>query len=265
MIKPRKDNDNFYDLTGQKFGRWTVLRLFARGERYGCPQTKWVVQCDCGTVKEGILYNSLATGSSKSCGCLRRELIRKAWAERGCKRNSEVHRREYGIWLSMKTRCYNERHPSYKNYGARGIRMCERWRDSFDAFLEDMGKCGKGLSIDRIDNNGNYEPGNCRWATRHQQAANRRCVPLYPYQGEMLCVAEVARRANVDYHRLITWYFNPATMTIEQAVENLKMKEPGKTFKERDQSAPKKKRRKRQGWYMTNEGRKWVGPPLATE
>lgn len=104
-------------------------------------------------------------------------------------------------WRAMLRRCENEKDGSYANYGGRGISVCERWQ-SYENFLADMGERPDGLSIDRIDNNGNYEPDNCRWATAKEQARNTRSNVYYDYKGEQLCASEIAERAGVDPHLL---------------------------------------------------------------
>ena len=103
--------------------------------------------------------------------------------------------RTYKKWSSMLQRCTNKRHPAWHYYGGRGIKVCDRWRDSFAAFLADMGKAPDGLSLDRINNDGNYEPGNCRWATSKEQAANRRHRTQVPGS-----LRQLARAAGLSYH-----------------------------------------------------------------
>jgi hypothetical protein len=106
---------------------------------------------------------------------------------------------EYGIWVGMLNRCENPENESYGNYGGRGIRVCERWRGSFLAFLEDMGpRPSPGLSINRIDNDGDYEPGNCCWATSREQMRNTRSNALVEHDGETLCIAEWAERYGIS-------------------------------------------------------------------
>lgn len=150
-------------------------------------------KCDCGTVRI-VSGASLRRGHSESCGCLARDKT----ALRSTKHGAAVHTRrtrEYRTWLNMRDRCRNENNPGYINYGGRGIIVCSRW-DSFSNFFSDMGRCPPGLTIDRINNDGNYEPSNCHWATSKEQSNNQRrrkdadCVTI---QGTSRTVAEWGR------------------------------------------------------------------------
>lgn len=133
----------------------------------------WLCLCDCGN--EAVTGQSnLATGNTTSCGCRLAE-IRATIGQRGKRTHMMRNSAEYRAWTSMKQRCFNPNVVAFKNYGARGITVCDEWRNSFEAFLRDVGKKpAPNLDLDRIDNEGNYEPGNCRWVTRSVNVANTR-------------------------------------------------------------------------------------------
>jgi hypothetical protein len=152
------------DISDQKFGRLTVLRRDPSDSR------KWICRCDCGTERP-FASGRLRAGRSQSCGCLRVEsTIRK---NKDTAKHGKSTTKAYGVWRAMIQRCTDVNCRSYKNYGGRGITVCARWF-TFENFYEDMGDPPEGLEIDRENNDGNYEPGNCRWVTRKVNSMNRR-------------------------------------------------------------------------------------------
>lgn len=178
------------DLTGKRFGRLSVTSFaHANPPRR---QAYWNALCDCG--ERVVVHGSrLRLGHTKSCGCR----VRDAGAERLFV-HGEYGSAEYRTWRGMLNRCHNTREPGFANYGGRGIVVCHRWRDSFKNFLADMGrKPSTRHSIDRIDNDGNYEPDNCRWATAKEQSRNQSTNRFLTYGGETMPVAAWAERVGV--------------------------------------------------------------------
>lgn len=162
---------NAKDVTGQRFGRLVALK---RGPTQGKKAT-WLCRCDCGTEKLAQ-YWSLVAGYTKSCGCLRQEIAKRG---DGNRKHAMKGSSEYRIWATMKQRCHNPNFAGFRGYGARGIAVCEEWRNDFAAFYRDVGpRPSPDHTLDRIDNDGGYCPGNVRWATRVEQQNNRRNTRL---------------------------------------------------------------------------------------
>lgn len=161
------------DLTGRSFGRLSVLGL---AERSPAGKVRWRCSCECGG-SATVMTDALKSGKTQSCGCLQKERTADALRKHGDGSRAHGEAREYRSWMGMLTRCHNPRNPKYPRYGGRGISVCDKWRASYATFLADMGRCPPGFSLDRIDVDGDYEPGNCRWADAATQAFNRRQRP----------------------------------------------------------------------------------------
>ena len=190
MRDPRK-HPQFKDKTGMRFGRLVVIEF--DGRKNG--RTFWKCRCDCGIEK--VFMNSVLApaGKTRSCGCLRNERVREALSKHGM-----ADTPEHCAWQRLRRRCYLKSCSDYPRYGGRGIVVCSRWLESFQNFFEDMGlRPGTKYEIDRIDNDGPYSPKNCRWATKKQQARNRRSNRLVTFRGETKCLAEWAEEVDIPY------------------------------------------------------------------
>lgn len=177
-----------YKLEGQVFNRLTVIE---RDGKVG-NHIAWKCRCECGTITR-VSSQALRNGSTKSCGCLSRELTLKRITKHG-----KYHSRAYSVWKHMLERCRNPKSISYKNYGGRGIVVDQRWVENFENFYADMGDPPtEGHTLDRRDNNGNYTKSNCRWSTKIEQANNRRNSNRLEWNGTIQTLAEWARQLNL--------------------------------------------------------------------
>ncbi len=184
---------NFKDLEGKQFNDLYVVRFIGR---HGSHFFFWECRCVCGNVI-AITTNNLRSGA-KSCGCKTAQAISERRTTHG-RSNTAAYR----VWHAIKNRCLKPRHSDFPNYGGRGITICDRWRTSFEAFMQDMGERPTAThTIDRIDNSKGYSPDNCRWATRTEQSRNRRDNVMVTFQGETRCIAEWAERLNMNHETL---------------------------------------------------------------
>lgn len=194
------------DLTGQRFGRLTVIKRVENDKR---GNSRWLCRCDCGNEKVVSSHN-LKNGHAKSCGCFRRDIAKTKLYTHG-----KYKTRLFGIWTGIKNRCYNKKETAYKHYGGRGITMCDKWLNDFQAFYDwsiangyDEKAKKYECTIDRIDNNKGYSLENCRWVTQSIQNRNKRTNNNLTYNGETHCLKEWAEILGVNYKSFYNRFFN---------------------------------------------------------
>lgn len=184
------------DVSGEKFGRLTAICREQSADRH----TSWRFRCDCGAEKV-VKLDSVTRGLIKSCGCLRKEVTAKRSITHGHS-TGRRESRELKSYNHAKSRCQNPNDPKFPQYGGRGIRMCDEWARDAARFLADMGPCPPRHTLDRINPHGHYEPGNCRWASAHQQARTRTDNVIVEYQGAQMILKDYAALLCLDYKRL---------------------------------------------------------------
>lgn len=196
------------DLKGKKFGKLTVLRENGQSKN---KHWLWLCLCDCGN-ETTVRSDSLRSGDVKSCGCY---VIEKATT------HGLRYTQLYKVWASMKTRCYNKNDLAYKNYGARGIKIYSMWIDDAEAFCKWAKENGwrPGLTIDRIDNDGDYTPSNCRFVTQAVNSRNTRSTRIIEYQGQTMCISEWARFLGMSMHTL--WHRLNRGWSVKRALTTL--------------------------------------------
>lgn len=196
---------HYKNIVGQKFSRLTVLKLIGRDKHQSI---LWLCECECGN-KIKVNTTSLKTGNTKSCGCLQKEKAIKTLMSfsitHGLSRDANGKKtRLFRIWNGIKTRCLNPNTDNYSSYGARGIKMCKEWISDFKEFHDWAINNGysDNLTVDRIDNNGNYAPNNCRWATFKTQANNKSNNVMLKFKGHTLNLKQWSETLNMNYRAL---------------------------------------------------------------
>ena len=196
---------NFEDLTGQRFGRLTVIRFLEPSERKS-RQYNWLCQCDCGNEVRACA-NKLKNGLQQSCGCLKEEM--KPLIGERSKKYKYSNKRLYGVWSSMIKRCYDKNNSRYKDYGGRGITVCKEWKNNYDSFAKWAFKSGYdaeteqgNCTIERKNLNKGYSPGNCCWISNKQQQRNKRTTRYIEYKGQRKSVVEWSEILNIPYSTL---------------------------------------------------------------
>lgn len=186
------------DITGQKFGKLTAIKLDHIEHIKTGTVHYWLYKCDCGNEKV-IRKGEVSQGGSQSCGCFLKESVQKRSTKHG-----QSYSRLYRIMHDMKQRCLNPNNKNYKHYGERGITICKNWLDNFDNFYNWAINYGyqDNLTIERINFNGNYEPSNCKWIKKAEQVKNTRKIRFITANNETHCLGDWARKFNIEYNTL---------------------------------------------------------------
>ena len=203
----------YIDLTGQRFGRLVCVKDVGRSKNR---QALWLCMCDCGE-NTIVVSTNLTSGHTKSCKCLQADIVKKRSTTHGFSRDENgTPKRLYTAWLNMKSRCSNPANPAYKNYGGRGITICNKWSkyENFHKWAMSNGY-KNNLTIERMNNNGNYEPDNCTWIPRTEQPKNTRATRFIDYFGKKKTIAEWGRILNMSRSLL---YWRLKKYSIEKAL-----------------------------------------------
>ena len=205
------------DLTGKKFGKLTVVKRNGSNKN---GRALWLCECDCGNTKI-VSGNSLLTKLTTSCGCYNKELVKKVNSK-----HNMSYTKLYKVWQGMKTRCYDKNFMYYYNYGGRGITICDEWKNDFSKFYEWAINNGyeEGLTIDRINVNGNYEPNNCRWITKKEQNDNMNKTIFLEYNGKKQTISQWSKELNITrialYERIKRgWSAEKALTTLLKTID----------------------------------------------
>jgi hypothetical protein len=204
----------FIDLTGKRFGKLTVIKIDSKDK---FRHLRWLCKCDCGN-ETVVLSDNLKRNHTKSCGCEITRVNSEVHKKHGKRYTPNGQSREYTIWCNMLGRCKNPKRPDYCHYGGRGIKVCKKWH-AFEGFWEDMRATYRdGLTLERIDVNGDYCPENCRWATMPEQANNKTNNHHVNYNGEKMTLKEACEKQGINYSTVfgrlkLGWDFEKAIKT----------------------------------------------------
>ena len=206
--------------TGQRFGNLIIL---CQNSKIVANRKRWSCRCDCGDIKI-VDQNNLVTGHTKSCGCLKIKVCK----ERVITHN-DSNSKEYRAWQNLKNRCSNSNCSQYKNYGGRGIKVCVRWEKSYENFLKDIGRAPSRIhSIDRVNNNGNYSPKNCKWSTHKEQAHNQRKTVVFNGENASDAAKRLGGGAGLIHLRLRSGWSKEKAFTT-QVIKKMRNKKYGNT------------------------------------
>lgn len=195
---------NFKDMTGININN---LKVIKRVENYKDGKAQWLVECHCGNEFKAI-GKHLRNGNIKSCGCLKSKRMTEHGKAKATHGDSKS--RLFSIWAGMKKRCYYKKSIGYKNYGGRGIQVCYEWKNNYSAFKLWAMNNGydESLTLDRVDNDGNYEPNNCKWSTVTEQNRNKRNNKLFNYNGKVLTQSEICEITGLSKHQVSKEFSN---------------------------------------------------------